>query len=112
MRNQNSLSEKSSAKTTREERLEMIDELTQHRELLKGEIEAVKSYYNTLKVINWDLKETKREVIWIFSLIFLLIFPELIGLLSLVFFLIQMEMCKKFGVELGKFNMVENQRLF
>ncbi|XP_058225475.1 uncharacterized protein LOC131334464 isoform X2 [Rhododendron vialii] len=84
MRNQNSLSEKSSAKTTREERLEMIDELTQHRELLKGEIEAVKSYYNTLKVINWDLKETKRE----------------------------MEMCKKFGVELGKFNMVENQRLF
>ncbi|KAF7137714.1 hypothetical protein RHSIM_Rhsim07G0247700 [Rhododendron simsii] len=75
---------KSSAKTTREERLEMIDELTQHRELLKGENEAVKSYYNKLKAINSDLKEKKRE----------------------------MEMCKKFGVELGKFNMVENQDYF
>ncbi|KAH7847485.1 hypothetical protein Vadar_026643 [Vaccinium darrowii] len=73
---------KSSTKTTREERLEIIDELTQRRELLKGEIEAVKSYYNKLKAINMDLKAKKREL----------------------------EMCKKFGVELSKSNKAENHQ--
>lgn len=73
---------KSSAKTTKEERLEIIDELTQRRELLKGEIEAVKSYYNKLKAINMDLKAKKREL----------------------------EMSKKFGVELSKPNKAENHQ--
>ncbi|KAF7115090.1 hypothetical protein RHSIM_RhsimUnG0065900 [Rhododendron simsii] len=53
---------KPSSKTTREERLEIIEELTQQRELLKGEIESVKSYYNKLKAINFDLKAKKREL--------------------------------------------------
>ncbi|KAI8548943.1 hypothetical protein RHMOL_Rhmol07G0312800 [Rhododendron molle] len=72
---------KPSSRTTREERLEIIEELTQRRELLKGEIEAVKSYYNKLKAINLDLKAKKREL----------------------------ETCKKFGIELREFNRVENQ---
>ncbi|KAE9445409.1 hypothetical protein C3L33_22693, partial [Rhododendron williamsianum] len=63
---------------TREERLEIIEELTQRRELLKGEIEAVKSYYNKLRAINLDLKAKKREL----------------------------ETCKKFGIELREFNRV------
>ncbi|XP_058225476.1 uncharacterized protein LOC131334465 [Rhododendron vialii] len=53
---------KPSSRTTREERLEIIEELTQRRELLKGEIESVKSYYNKLKAINLDLKAKKREL--------------------------------------------------
>lgn len=62
--------------------MEIIDELTQRRELLQREIEAVKSYYDKLKAINMDLKAKKREL----------------------------EMCKKFGVELNKSKNAENHQ--
>ncbi|PSR99586.1 Peptide chain release factor 1 like [Actinidia chinensis var. chinensis] len=49
-------------KRTREEWLEIIDGLIQSRELLRGEIETVKSYFKKLKAINLDLKAKQQEI--------------------------------------------------
>ncbi|KAH7849034.1 hypothetical protein Vadar_012027 [Vaccinium darrowii] len=53
---------KASKKRTREEWIGIIDGLIQQRELLRGEIETVKSYYNKLKGVNWELKAKKQEL--------------------------------------------------
>ncbi|CAK9178416.1 unnamed protein product [Ilex paraguariensis] len=53
---------KNSKKRSREEWLEIIDGLTQRRELLKGEVETVRNYYNKLKATNVELKAKKQEL--------------------------------------------------
>lgn len=56
---------KSSKKKTRqrEEYLDMIEALTQRKELLTGEIENVMKYYKKLKAYNSQLKAKKQEVL-------------------------------------------------
>ncbi|KAL0347497.1 UNVERIFIED_CONTAM: hypothetical protein Scaly_1765700 [Sesamum calycinum] len=41
----------------------MIEGLTQRKDLLRGEIENVKKYYNKLKAYNSELKAIKQEVL-------------------------------------------------
>ncbi|KAG8377925.1 hypothetical protein BUALT_Bualt08G0084200 [Buddleja alternifolia] len=47
----------------REEYIDMIEELTQRRDLLKGEIANVTKYYNKLNAYNSQLKSMKQEVL-------------------------------------------------
>ncbi|XP_057766094.1 uncharacterized protein LOC130986646 isoform X2 [Salvia miltiorrhiza] len=54
-------SKKTSKKRSREDYLDMIEGLTQRKELLSGEIENVKKYYNKLKAYNSQLKAMKQE---------------------------------------------------
>ncbi|KAI3464832.1 hypothetical protein Pfo_021495 [Paulownia fortunei] len=54
---------KSSKKRSREEYIDMIEELTQRRDLLRGEIENVTKYYNKLHAYNSELKAMKQEVL-------------------------------------------------
>ncbi|KAI3460403.1 hypothetical protein Pfo_017066 [Paulownia fortunei] len=56
-------SKKNSKKRSREDYIDMIDGLTQRRDLLRGEIENVKKYYKKLKAYNSELKVMKREVL-------------------------------------------------
>ncbi|KAH6780201.1 hypothetical protein C2S52_011438 [Perilla frutescens var. hirtella] len=56
-------SKKTSKKRSREEYLDMIEGLTQRRELLAGEIENVKKYYNKLMADNAQLKAMKQKVL-------------------------------------------------
>ncbi|KAG5543016.1 hypothetical protein RHGRI_015938 [Rhododendron griersonianum] len=53
---------KVSNKREREEWIGIIDGLVQQRELLRGEIETVKSYFNKLQAVNWELKAKKKEL--------------------------------------------------
>ncbi|KAK6115213.1 hypothetical protein DH2020_007482 [Rehmannia glutinosa] len=54
---------KSSNKRSREEYMDMIEELTKRRNLLRGEIENVTKYYNKLNTHNSELKARKQEVL-------------------------------------------------
>ncbi|KAJ8561328.1 hypothetical protein K7X08_027518 [Anisodus acutangulus] len=56
-------SKKSSKGKTREELLNTIEKLTKCRELLRGEVENVRSYYNSQKAYNLELKAMKERVI-------------------------------------------------
>lgn len=56
-------SKKTSKKRSREEYLDMIEGLSQRKELLTGEIENVRKYYNKLKAHNSHLKAMKQEVL-------------------------------------------------
>ncbi|XP_052202755.1 uncharacterized protein LOC127808309 isoform X2 [Diospyros lotus] len=53
---------KISKKRTREEWLEIIDGLTQRRELLRGELNTVTSYHKRLMAENLELKAKKQEL--------------------------------------------------
>ncbi|KAL7261765.1 hypothetical protein ACSBR1_000221 [Camellia fascicularis] len=53
---------KLSKKRKKEEWLEITERLIQRRELLRGEIETVKSYYNKLKTLNLELKAKKQKL--------------------------------------------------
>lgn len=55
------LKRKVQVKRKREEWLEIIDGLTQRRDLLKGEVENVKRYHDKLKAFNLELKTRKQE---------------------------------------------------
>lgn len=57
------LVKKTSKKTSRGEYMEMIEELSQRRDLLRGEIENVTNYYNKLIAQNSQLKAMKQEVL-------------------------------------------------
>ncbi|KAL0360547.1 UNVERIFIED_CONTAM: hypothetical protein Sradi_3739200 [Sesamum radiatum] len=56
-------SKKSSKKRSKEQYIDMIEELTQRRDLLRGEIENVTKYYNKLNAYNLQLKALKQEVL-------------------------------------------------
>ncbi|KAL2241960.1 UNVERIFIED_CONTAM: hypothetical protein Sindi_0314000 [Sesamum indicum] len=49
--------------TSKQEYIDMIEGLTQRKDLLRGEIENVKKYYNKLKAYNSELKAIKKEVL-------------------------------------------------
>ncbi|KAK4390792.1 hypothetical protein Sango_2142500 [Sesamum angolense] len=54
---------KSSKRRSKEQYVDMIEELTQRRDLLRGEIENVTKYYNKLNAYNLQLKALKQEVL-------------------------------------------------
>ncbi|KAL2249967.1 uncharacterized protein LOC105166068 [Sesamum indicum] len=54
---------KSCKKRSKEQYVDMIEELTQRRDLLRGEIENVTKYYNKLNAYNSQLKALKQEVL-------------------------------------------------
>ncbi|KAL0323193.1 UNVERIFIED_CONTAM: hypothetical protein Sangu_1938600 [Sesamum angustifolium] len=56
-------SKKTSKKRSKQEYIDMIEGLTQRKDLLRGEIENVKKYYNKLKAYNSELKAIKQEVL-------------------------------------------------
>ncbi|KAL2499341.1 Uncharacterized protein Adt_24891 [Abeliophyllum distichum] len=56
-------SSKKSKKRTREKYMEIIEGLTQRRDLLKGEVENVRNYYNKLKAHNLELKSMKQKAL-------------------------------------------------
>ncbi|XP_051150796.1 uncharacterized protein LOC127265153 [Andrographis paniculata] len=56
-------SKKASRKRSREELFDKIEELTQRKLILLGEIENVKKYYDSLKTYNSQLKAKKKEVL-------------------------------------------------
>ncbi|XP_011074686.1 uncharacterized protein LOC105159346 [Sesamum indicum] len=56
-------SKKTSKKRSKQEYIDMIEGLTQRKDLLRGEIENVKKYYNKLKAYNSELKAIKKEVL-------------------------------------------------
>ncbi|KAL7128195.1 hypothetical protein ABFS83_14G299600 [Erythranthe nasuta] len=56
-------SKKNSKKRPREDYIEMIQGLTQRKDLLRGEIENVKKYYDKLKAYNSELKSMKQKVL-------------------------------------------------
>ncbi|KAG8389869.1 hypothetical protein BUALT_Bualt01G0023800 [Buddleja alternifolia] len=53
----------SSKKRSKEEYMDMIEKLSQNREVLRGEVEKVKKHYNSLKAYNSQLKAFKQEVL-------------------------------------------------
>ncbi|GER26607.1 zinc finger FYVE domain-containing protein 26 [Striga asiatica] len=53
---------KNCTQRSKEEYLDLIEELTQRRDLLRGEIENVTKYYNRLKSYNSELKIMKKEI--------------------------------------------------
>ncbi|XP_070048341.1 uncharacterized protein [Nicotiana tomentosiformis] len=53
---------KRSKRKTSEELMHTIEKLTRCRELLRGEVENVRSYYNTQKAYNLKLKAIKESV--------------------------------------------------
>ncbi|OIT34780.1 PREDICTED: uncharacterized protein LOC109244240 [Nicotiana attenuata] len=55
-------SRKISKRKTREELMDMIKQLSQCRESLKGEVENVRNYYNSQKAYNLKLKAMKEQV--------------------------------------------------
>lgn len=59
----NHLFNKTSKKMSRGEYMEMIEELSQRRDLLRGEIENVTIYYNKMIAQNSQLKAMKQEVL-------------------------------------------------
>ncbi|KAK4434623.1 hypothetical protein Salat_0625100 [Sesamum alatum] len=56
-------SKKTSKKRSKQEYIDMIEGLTQRKDLLRGEIENVKKYYNKLKAYNSELNAIKQEVL-------------------------------------------------
>ncbi|KAL7086027.1 hypothetical protein ACP275_14G313700 [Erythranthe tilingii] len=56
-------SKKNSKKRPREDYIEIIQGLTQRKDLLRGEIENVKKYYDKLKAYNSELKSMKQKVL-------------------------------------------------
>ncbi|KAL9144500.1 hypothetical protein ABFS82_14G300200 [Erythranthe guttata] len=56
-------SKKNSKKRPRQDYIEMIQGLTQRKDLLRGEIENVKKYYDKLKAYNSELKSMKQKVL-------------------------------------------------
>ncbi|KAL6493033.1 hypothetical protein OROGR_032792 [Orobanche gracilis] len=52
---------KSSRTRSREEYMDLIEELTQRRDLLSGEIANVTKYYNKLKAYNYELKALQQK---------------------------------------------------
>ncbi|KAK4429381.1 hypothetical protein Salat_1238500 [Sesamum alatum] len=54
---------KSYKKRSKEQYIDTIEELTQRRDLLRGEIENVTKYYNKLNAYNLQLKALKQEVL-------------------------------------------------
>ncbi|XP_060194690.1 uncharacterized protein LOC132623895 [Lycium barbarum] len=55
-------SRKNSKRKSREELMDMIKQLSQCRESLKGEVENVRNYYNNQKAYNLKLKAMKEQV--------------------------------------------------
>ncbi|KAK4348993.1 hypothetical protein RND71_031748 [Anisodus tanguticus] len=55
-------STKNSKRKSREELMDMIKQLSQCRESLRGEVENIRNYYNNQKVYNLKLKAMKEQV--------------------------------------------------
>ncbi|KAL6527466.1 hypothetical protein OROGR_016556 [Orobanche gracilis] len=61
--NSKHLPERTSRKRSNEDYIDIIEGLTQSRDVIRGEVENVKKFYNKLQAYNSELKAMKHEVI-------------------------------------------------